>query len=703
MTSRQFSFALTPLTKIYAEKLPSMNWFIFGLVVCVRSKVRFDVNQDASFSIIGENGFKFESGNYMLRNNNKTFSTADKTLTVKFIDNEQRSDVLGKYTKYTFHMTPVNETTGMIASIRHYKNRQLAVFKQDFPIGLKFMSLYDALKVTSAFPTIKVSNISKSMYINPCDEMAGWTKLRKGSWNAHNMTNMCGGVQGGPFFIFDKTDPTTGHLGQIVTISAFSKFTVHFTEINTQNNELWFGLPGKTDAMPDEGFDIETIISYSDQGFYQGVQKWGDELKSYYGKSTYRRETDDTVNYLSYWTDAGAYYYYHTEPNKTYSETLTDINAQKPAAFRSWNFDSWWYERCPNKGVKSWTALEEVFPDGMEIIYQETSLPVIAHNRWWCNETDYAKRSGGKYEFIFDDSHGAAVPIETKFWEDLFHNSTKWGLRVYLQDWLDAETNYIEAFNTDLRLERQWLLQMGEGARVNGVNILYCMTYTRHMLQSVEIDNVVSFRASDDYLTSGNSQWEIGLTSAWIYAVGLAPFKDTFWTTTNQPGNPKYDNKTETHPMLESAIATLSTGTVGISDKINHTNVELVAKSTRPDGLILKPSRPLVVPDFLIWDLELHSNGTIEYETWSEVARHKFGIILVYNQGSANKQTREYHLQNYQFQKGVKLNYTATFVEYKGNEQTKLDQTKTMKWKNNRFLEHSTINTKNDSLMVSTK
>ena len=44
------------------------------------------------------------------------------------------------------------------------------------------------------------------------------------------------------------------------------------------------------------------------------------------------------------------------------------------------------------------------------------------------------------------------------------------------------------------------------------------------MLQSLEIENVVSFRASDDY-KPGNGQWQIGLTSAWINAVGLAPFK----------------------------------------------------------------------------------------------------------------------------------------------------------------------------------
>ena len=62
-----------------------MIWLIFALIACVKSTVKFEVNQDASFSIVGENGFKFESGNYILRNNENRFSTADKTLAVNFI------------------------------------------------------------------------------------------------------------------------------------------------------------------------------------------------------------------------------------------------------------------------------------------------------------------------------------------------------------------------------------------------------------------------------------------------------------------------------------------------------------------------------------------------------------------------------------------------------------------------------------------
>lgn len=42
---------------------------------------------------------------------------------------------------------------------------------------------------------------------------------------------------------------------------------------------------------------------------------------------------------------------------------------------------------------------------------------------------------------------------------------------------------------------------------------------------------------SDDY-KPGNNEWKIGVTSIFAHHLGIAPFKDNFWTTKNQTGNP---------------------------------------------------------------------------------------------------------------------------------------------------------------------
>ena len=59
--------------------------------------------------------------------------------------------------------------------------------------------------------------------------------------------------------------------------------------------------------------------------------------------------------------------------------------------------------------MKEWTASKEAFPDGSEVVFQETGMPVVAHSKWWCNETTYARRNGGKYEFYIDDQTGLVL------------------------------------------------------------------------------------------------------------------------------------------------------------------------------------------------------------------------------------------------------------------------------------------------------
>ena len=177
---------------------------------------------------------------------------------------------------------------------------------------MKYKSVGDKDKVSTAFPSVKVPEKSEAQFINPCEHMAGWY-TRKFDWNQGNVGNMCGGVQGGPMFVYDQTNLTLDHAGQVFAISSFTKHTAWTMEASKELNELWFGLPGLVKSLPDSGYDMETIISYGDVGFYESIQKWGLELRTKHKKSLKRRESDDTVNYLGYWTDNGAFYYYNTE------------------------------------------------------------------------------------------------------------------------------------------------------------------------------------------------------------------------------------------------------------------------------------------------------------------------------------------------------------------------------------------------------
>ena len=67
----------------------------------------------------------------------------------------------------------------------------------------------------------------------------------------------------------------------------------------------------------------------------------------------------------------------------------------------------------------------------------------------------------------------------------------------------------------------------------------------------------------------------------------------------------------------------------------------LVERSINKDGLILKPSRPLATPDYLLWQ---NSSSNVELETFSEIDGWRFGIILLSNVGRVNLD-----IKNYQF------------------------------------------------------
>jgi hypothetical protein len=163
------------------------------------------------------------------------------------------------------------------------------------------------------------------------------------------------------------------------------------------------------------------------------------------------------------------------------------------------------------------------------------------------------------------------------------------------------------------------------------------MPNIRHVLASAEFPSVTQARASDDAVVvarvPGIENWRIGgqvcefvfpfviervgmlifrlgarvceKQSLLFDALGLAPSKDGFWTTSVQPGNPYGDHVNEPTPRLQSAIATLSAGPVAIGDGVNYTNRSLLMRSCRADGRLLQPSRPATPLDCTVLDAAL--------------------------------------------------------------------------------------------------
>ena len=255
-----------------------------------------------------------------------------------------------------------------------------------------------------------------------------------------------------------------------------------------------------------------------------------------------------------------------------------------------------YYQDPKTQGVTTWDPRADVFPGGLRAVQNATDWPQQLHNRYWAATNTYRS----KYEFICDGRDGAdvCVPNSQPFWDDLMRNKSETGMFMYLQDWLWVTFNRSQSLAENATLGRTWMMQMDHGARMSNSSIQFCMTYIRNLMQSVEMYAVTNGRVSGDY-QPGNDDWDIGISSILAHALGIAPSKDDWWSSSVQKGFPsKYAaGSHEPHSRLHAAVASLSTGPVIPSDKIGASDVALIMRSCDKAGRLLSPDRPAVTLD----------------------------------------------------------------------------------------------------------
>ncbi|CAF2648055.1 unnamed protein product [Rotaria sp. Silwood2] len=365
-------------------------------------------------------------------------------------------------------------------------------------------------------------------------------------------------------------------------------------------------------------YNHSMIVFYSPRGVNEAMREWGQSMRQAFNRTVRYRLNDITINSLGYYTDNGGYYYYHTETEMNYEETIISISHKISLPFNYIQLDSWWYYKGIGDGVSEWSPRPDIFPDGLPMVHRRLeNLPLAAHNRYWASDTIYTK----KYAFVIDHANGKALPKgNDSFWIDLLGEAFRdWGLILYEQDWLNVQTIDFTPTRTDIHLGHQWLTSMGKAADQIGVNIQYCMSLPRHALQALEIPRVTQARVSDDYavhLRQQGSQWNIGVSSMLADAIGLAPYKDVFWSSSNEPEAPYKVPVMEPVPDREILIATLSTGPVTPGDAINYTDVNRIMRCCNQRGLILKPDRPITLIDALVADWA-QNNGVAQGELYS--------------------------------------------------------------------------------------
>ncbi|KAK6165977.1 hypothetical protein SNE40_022776 [Patella caerulea] len=586
---------------------------------------------DQIYNISVNGAIWFKNAPLVFRKDWKEYSSARGELKGLLDTPHQGTDRLGDFETATWYLGVDDNVVAL--GYKVYDKKNYVILQQHFLNKTSGTSTGNKDLLISTFPAVMIDDTMAGElgYIAYSGTQYGSTGMEIGTW-APGKVNMNTGTAGGPTIFFDKKD-------NVVIIAPFSEFMSASTYLDTtqQPNRLSWGIMGGVMEIP-EDFMAQFMVFYSPNGINKAFEEWGSLMKDFYGKDPSYRKADMTINYLGYYTDNGAYYYWRPEPHKTNEQTIYDIQSyalNSSIPYKYIQYDEWWYIRARGPtglptGTIKWSLRPKVFPSGMRKLYENTEWPVVAHNMYWSNQTTYAKQNGGNYTFLLDES-GMALPFEEGFWNDLFKESKLWGLAVYEQDYMNVNTDAINATVSDVVSGKTWLMDMGNAARKNGLTIQYCMSYPRHAMTALEIPAVTQARVYMDNRPN-TDHWTIGVSSLFAEAMGIAPFKDNFWSTEVQTGNGY--NQTEPHTSIHAAISTLSTGPVGLGDKVGHSNPNLIMRSCNAEGLILKPSKPITAIDKQIQQMAFGGNigpeGKI-YTTYSNIDNHIFGIILAAN------------------------------------------------------------------------
>ena len=240
--------------------------------------------------------------------------------------------------------------------------------------------------------------------------------------------------------------------------------------------------------------------------------------------------------------------------------------------------------------------MPSVFQSGFNF---SIGLPLMLHNRFFARHNNYTDLG---YQFLYDEgTSDLALPIDTSMFEYMMGAAQNWGgpkqgLAIYEQDWLITVWEGMNITRSNVTAAHSWLMAMNNAAVNLGITIQYCMPLPNFMLHSTLTQAVTNARASGDY-RAGRMQTNVGQSSLLYWALGVAPSKDTWWSSEFQPGNPQYGGAHEPNYILQAVVVALSTGPNQPGDMVGAANASNIMSTCNSEGLTLKPARPSIVLD----------------------------------------------------------------------------------------------------------
>jgi hypothetical protein len=281
-----------------------------------------------------------------------------------------------------------------------------------------------------------------------------------------------------------------------------------------------------------------------------------------------------------------------------------------------------------------------MFPNGLRALSDKVG-PLVQHmGKWTGTAPDSSRKSAWKKpppyaltnpgEWIVEP--GGSLPTGVAFWDALWRNASQWGLQTFKLDHVQETIPHMNYTSRDVNAVESWLTLMTESAYKHGIYKEYGGHYSGGVLHSVTLMGATVARVSADYIpgvlrpngscdhlppvaqqlrVTARGNVLLAANTLYPWAIGLLPYRDAFmsanqdWaTTTCLQGNtgpeststslkPEWFGLQEGLPELQALVAALSAGPIAPGDGIGDTDVDLVLRTCRSDGILLKPERPI--------------------------------------------------------------------------------------------------------------
>jgi hypothetical protein len=354
---------------------------------------------------------------------------------------------------------------------------------------------------------------------------------------------------------------------------------------------LAWGWHGDLDHV-DAGFTT-TLAVVTGGGPRECLERWATLLP----RRARSRYADVSLRTPTYWTDNGAAYWYRTEPGHdvpgTLAATVADLRA-RAIPVGAVQLDSWFYPHevlrpfdtddwvVPPTGMMRWEAREDILPDGIAALRARLGdPPLMTHCRHLSSSSPYVE------EFDCWVDADRAQPATPALYERLLDQCVVWGVEVFEHDWLVECFLGVRGLREVPGRATAWQAGIDRAAAARGITLQWCMATPADFCTAAGLERVTSIRTSGDhgYIATPEMLWAWFLyTNALARVLGLTPFKDVFMAGGE-------------HAEIEALLSVLSTGPVGVGDRLGQADASVVRRTCRADGMLVKPDLPIAAVD----------------------------------------------------------------------------------------------------------